>query len=299
MFFEVYGDLTDHTLSPGCHGQKNLNLGIFYLNYQPNQDKYLISDLFFEKKIKCKWFKKHLNKHPSSSSLKLNQMPALPPFQRELFMFSLQVTLSLSVRQWVVSWGCLCWCFSLCPLCHSSSTATVVAWGYQGHGIGCPWSTTGRDPFSLVPQAWSTITGFSMSESVQLEPSVVWNTLVQSSQTRNEDGSCIFHHCAWGWMPAPKGADICRVNYHGWDSEEGPRVRMQRGWTVVFMLQLLSGLGMGSRHQGLCPPAPAVQRLQFVLSVKAPDSCKAVPCPQCWHRRMAACCHCLFCDLLC
>lgn len=96
MFFEVYGDLTDHTLSPACHGQKNLNLGIFYLNYQPNQDKYLISDLFFEKKIKCKWFKKHLNKHPSSSNLKLNQMPALPPFQRELFMFSLQVTLSLS-----------------------------------------------------------------------------------------------------------------------------------------------------------------------------------------------------------
>lgn len=49
-FFEVDEDLTDHSLSPGCHGKKNLNLGTFYLNYQPNQDTHLISDLFIEKK---------------------------------------------------------------------------------------------------------------------------------------------------------------------------------------------------------------------------------------------------------
>lgn len=69
---------------------------------------------------------------------------------------------------------------------------------------------------------------------------------------------------------------------------------------MVFMLQLHCVLGMRSRHKGFCPPAPAVQRLQFVLSVKPSDSCKAVPSPpSAGTGRMAAYCHCLFCDLLC
>lgn len=77
----------------------------------------------------------------------------------------------------------------------------------------------------------------------------------------------------------PARCTIYQVKYHGWESEEGPGLQMQRARTVFFMLQLHCGLGMVSRQRGFCPPAPAVQQLQFVLSVKPSGSWKAVPSP--------------------
>lgn len=263
MFFEVDEDLTDHTLSPGCHGQKNLNLGIFYLNYQPSQDKYLISDLFFEKKRKCEWFKKHLSKHPSSFSLKLYQMPALPPSQREFFMFSLQVTLSLSqtfseamggeLRLFVLV---LLTVPTVSQLIHSHSGATGLPWPWNWLSLTYKWTwslhpcTSGMEHHHRLFHEWICAVGAIsvVKHPGPEQPDKEWGWILHLSSL------CLVLNACY------KGAGTCRVlhlqvNYHGWDSAEGPRLQMQRGWAVVFMLQLPCGLGMGSRHWGFCAPA--------------------------------------------
>lgn len=96
--------------------------------------------------------KNHLSKHPSSSSLKLSQMPALPPSQCEFFMFSLQVMLSLS-QTFSEAMGGEWRLFVLVLL--TEPTLSQLIHG-RSSGAGCPWpwnwrSLTHNWTWSLQP----------------------------------------------------------------------------------------------------------------------------------------------------
>lgn len=98
-------------------------------------------------------------------------------------------------------------------------------------------------------------------------------------------------------MPALKGADTCKVLHC-----ELPRLGQGRGAQTAdagglnsdFPAAVALWAGQGEQTRRTLPPAPAAQRLQFVLSVKPPDSCKAVPSPSVlaqggWQQTAIAC----------
>lgn len=179
-------------------------------------------------------------------------------------------------------WGNGWWIKVVCnsaSYCPHSVTATVLAWVVHGHGLlGVPalaQVTHGHGPSQVVPSSLEHHHKlFHKLVSVQMEPSVMWNTTAQSSQQKE-----------WRWTPhhsspllvlnacSKRGWDLECASFNRWSTVAGrvkrvPRLQMQRGWTVFSMFQLHCGQETGSRRKGLWPPVPVVQRLQFVLSVK-------------------------------
>lgn len=222
-------------------------------------------------------------------------------------VFTAGYTQSVTNLQWGNGWWIEAVCAGASHCAHSVTAHPRPQWW---HGVSMAMELVVPDPeldmapSGLYPRARNTTTGVSMNESVQLEPSVVWNTTVQSSQTRNEDGSCISHCCGWCWTPAPKGADTCKVlHFPG----EVPWLGRWRGAQTPDAEGLKGGfhaaVALWHGQKGFCPPIPAMQRLQFVLSLKPSDSWKtwgAVPSPPTTGTgSRAAHCHPLFCDLLC
>lgn len=202
--------------------------------------------------------KKALNKHPSSSSLNLSQMPALPPCQHEFFMFSLQVTFGLSQTFSEAMGGELrlfvLLLLTVPPLSqhmhrHRGAMGWPWLWNWFSLSHSWTWSLQASLGHGAPPQTFPWVSLCSWSHQ--------WCETPRAEQAdRNEDGSCISHGCGFDECLLWKGLTPARcstVNYHGWDREEGPRLQMQGGWTVIFLLQLHCGLGRESRHEGLCP----------------------------------------------
>lgn len=221
-------------------------------------------------KTKCKLLKKHIINTLSFSSLNLSQMPALPPSWHDFFVFSLQVALSChkpSVRQWVVSWG-VC---SGASHCAHSVTAHPQPQGC--HGVAVAMELVVSDPqLDMVPSALCPPGHGSLPQAFPWVSLCSWShQWCETPQTRAPRQGigmdpASFMAVAGAERLLQKGLIPARFSighHHGWDREEGPRLQMQRGWTVIFLLQLHCGMGMGSRHEGFLHPSPCSAKGQL------------------------------------